>query len=108
MYLVTFHSYGRQGCNESGPLACYQTLQKAEEFVFKTIQHGFPEEYVDDYKDMTLSDFKFEGKVEDEVVSQQVTSFEEVASYAEDAGEQHWSYDYEVPLYTIWDMKMTM
>ncbi len=37
MYLITYHSYGRQGCNESGPIDIFDTIEEARVKIAKEI-----------------------------------------------------------------------
>ena len=100
MYIVTFHSYGRQGINNSGPVGVCQDLQRASEYVKEFLREDAPE---DEEFDETLERYKFPGTPETDFRTLSYSighGLREIESYALDGPEEHY---YESPMFTIWE-----
>jgi hypothetical protein len=96
LYLVTMHSYGRQGCNDSGPEFISRSLSACVAHVVAKIRRCFVEEQEAPVSD---KDFEFPDATEH---TQSTEHFTFVQSYTTYPGDDHYAYDYEDPLYTIW------
>jgi len=91
MYLITYHSYGRQGSNNSAPLLITDTIEKAREYILGEINKG-----------SKLESYKFQLSTETKESMIKPVNLIELESYASNPND-HWNYDYEEPLFTIWE-----
>ena len=103
MFLITFHSYGRQGENYSGPVGVCSSLERAREYVKEFLRE---ESDAEEPFDETLRRYLFPGTPETDEMARRYSignGLKEIESYALDA-KDHYSYDYESPMFTIWEL----
>ena len=100
LFLITSHSYGRQGTNNSGPNSIHSTLERAREHIKDIfIQNWFS----DEGEELNFEDTKF-SKPDDEYSDIKNFGYvlKPVESYAIMGELYHYAYDFEDELYTIW------
>jgi|688.fasta_scaffold1191366_1 hypothetical protein len=96
LYLVTMHSYGRKGCNDSGPEFISRSLSACVAYIIAQLREFTAG---DDAPPDDDKGFEFPDANEH---TQSTEHFTFVQSYTTYPGDDHYAYDYEAPLYTIW------
>jgi hypothetical protein len=96
LYLVTMHAYGRKGCHDSGPDFISRSLTACVDHVIEQLRKRTENYYEPPERD---EDFEFPAAEEN---TQSTEHFTFVQSYTTYPGPDHYCYDYEEPLYTIW------